>query len=129
MMLQEEETPDVEKKLQSIFKVIANHFAEPAKAEENLQKVHQMKDEGVFSALSTLLSPSTSVAEAATARVCGMRVVFLGVCVRGWGTRGVFCEWCECWLSALFPSRLLSVEQCGICGVFSGWLQNEPRVG
>lgn len=68
-MLQEEESPEVEKKLQSIFKVIANHFVEPAKAEEHLQKLHQMKDEGVFTALSTLLSPSTSVAEAARVRV------------------------------------------------------------
>lgn len=70
--MQEDESPEVEKKLQSIFKVIALHFAEPAKAEENLQKLHEMKDEGVFSALTTLLSPSTSFTEATTVRVCLM---------------------------------------------------------
>ena len=70
MVLQEDESQDAEKKLQAGFKVIANHFVEAPKAEENLQKLHQMKDEGIFSALSTLLNPGTSFAEAATVRVC-----------------------------------------------------------
>lgn len=69
-MMQEEEISDLEKKLQSIFKVIANHCVDSSKAEENLQKLHQMKDESIFSALSTLLDSSTAVAEATTVRVC-----------------------------------------------------------
>ncbi|XP_024357694.1 sister chromatid cohesion protein PDS5 homolog A isoform X2 [Physcomitrium patens] len=64
----EEEISDLEKKLQSIFKVIANHCVDSSKAEENLQKLHQMKDESIFSALSTLLDSSTAVAEATTVR-------------------------------------------------------------
>lgn len=68
-VLQEEETPEVEKKLQSSFKAIANHFVDPEKAEENLQKIHQMKDENVFTALSTLLDPCTSIDQATTVQV------------------------------------------------------------
>jgi len=67
--LQEEETPEVEKKLQSCFKDISNHFVDPQKAEENLQIIHQMKDENVFTALSTLLDPFTSIDQATTVRV------------------------------------------------------------
>lgn len=72
MILQEEETPEVEKKLQSSFKVIASQFVDPQKAEENLQKVHQMKDANVFTALSTLLDPHTSLDQATTVRVCSI---------------------------------------------------------
>jgi len=67
--LQEEETPEVEKKLQSCFKVISNHFVDPQKAEENLQNIHQMKDENIFTALSTLLDPCTSIDQPTAVRV------------------------------------------------------------
>lgn len=56
--------------MQSIFKVVANHCVEPSKAEDNLQKLHQLKNESVFVALSTLLNPCTTVIDATTARVC-----------------------------------------------------------
>jgi len=69
-LLQDEEIPSLEGKLQANFKVIAIYFVEPPKAEESLQKLHQMKDESVFTALSTLLSPNTTLAQAATVRVC-----------------------------------------------------------
>lgn len=68
--MQEEEIPNLEAKLQSHFKVIALFFVEPPKAEESLQKLHQMKDESVFTALSTLLNPNTTLSKAATVRVC-----------------------------------------------------------
>jgi len=76
-ILQEEETPEVEKKVQSSFKVISNYFVDPQKAEENLQKIHQMKDENVFTALSTLLDPCTSIDLATTVRV---RLIVRGAC-------------------------------------------------
>lgn len=65
-ILQEEEISEVEK---SSFKVIASYFADPQKAEENLQKIHEMNDENVFTALSTLLDPCTSIDQATTVRV------------------------------------------------------------
>lgn len=68
--MQEEDNPEIEKKIQSNFKGIANQFVDPIKAEENLQKLHQMKDNNIFKALSTLLNPSTTFAQAATVRVC-----------------------------------------------------------
>lgn len=80
VILQEEEIPDLEKKLQSIFKVIANHSVEPSKAEEFLQKLHQMKNESVFVALSTILNPCTTVTNAATARVCHLELRIFPEC-------------------------------------------------
>ncbi|XP_024361717.1 sister chromatid cohesion protein PDS5 homolog A isoform X2 [Physcomitrium patens] len=64
----EGDTPEFEKKLQSCFKSIANQFVDPPKAEDSLQKLHQTKDESVFTALATLLSPITTIAQANTAR-------------------------------------------------------------
>lgn len=58
---------------------MAVYFVEPPKAEENLQALHQMKYESVFPALSTLFNPSTTVAQAATVRVC---LIALGECDR-----------------------------------------------
>lgn len=69
-MFQEEETPEALKKLLSNFKTIAGSFKDPQKLEENLQSFHQMNDESVFTAFSTLLDPSTSFGEAITVRVC-----------------------------------------------------------
>lgn len=69
-MFQEEETPEALKKLQSTFKTIVGSFKDPQKLEENLQNFHQMNDESVFTVLSTLLDPCTSIGEAITARVC-----------------------------------------------------------
>ena len=67
--MQEEDIPELEKKIQSCFKVIANQFVDPAKAEENLLKLQQMKDNNIFKALSTLLNPSTTLSQAASVRV------------------------------------------------------------
>jgi hypothetical protein len=67
--VQEKDTPDFQKRLQSIFATIAQQFADPKKAEEDLKKLYDMSDVAVFKELSSLLDPSTTTAHAHTVRV------------------------------------------------------------
>ncbi|CAK9189716.1 unnamed protein product [Sphagnum troendelagicum] len=62
----EKDTPDFQKRLQSTFATIAQQFADPKKAEEDLKKLHNMSDVTVFKELSSLLDPSTTTAHAHT---------------------------------------------------------------
>jgi hypothetical protein len=62
--VQEKDTPDFQKRLQSTFATIAQQFADPKKAEEDLKKFHNMSDVAVFKELSSLLDPSTTTAHA-----------------------------------------------------------------
>ncbi|BBN05523.1 sister chromatid cohesion protein PDS5 [Marchantia polymorpha subsp. ruderalis] len=64
----EEDTPELQKKIQACFKAIAASFVDATKAEENFQKLHQMKDNYIFKSLNTLLSPSTLFAQAQATR-------------------------------------------------------------
>jgi hypothetical protein len=64
--VQEKDTPDFQKRLQSTFATIAQQFADPKKAEKDLKKLHNMSDVTVFKELSSLLDPSTTTAHAHT---------------------------------------------------------------
>jgi hypothetical protein len=64
--VQEKDTPDFQNRLQSTFATIAQQFADPKKAEEDLKKLHNMSDVTVFKELSSLLDPSTTTAHAHT---------------------------------------------------------------
>ena len=44
-------------------------FIDPFRAEESFQKLHQMKDNNIFKALSQLLDPETTFANANAIRV------------------------------------------------------------
>lgn len=67
--MQEEDTPDLQKKIQASFKAIATSFADSSKAEENMQKLHQMKDNNIFKSLNVLLTPTTQFKQALATRV------------------------------------------------------------
>lgn len=98
--MQEEDIPELEKKIQSSFKIIANQFVDPAKAEENLVHLQKMKDNNIFKALSTLLNPSTTLSQAASVRVAKPFMLFcVPSCIEfhflslvGWWSRlSLFC--------------------------------------
>lgn len=67
--MQEEDTPDLQKKIQASFKAIATSFSDSSKAEENMQKLHQMKDNNIFKSLNVLLTPTTGFKQALATRV------------------------------------------------------------
>ncbi|KAL3693850.1 hypothetical protein R1sor_007501 [Riccia sorocarpa] len=64
----EEDSPEPQKKIQACFKALAGSFVDGTKAEENFQKLHQMKDNSIFKSLNTLLNPSTSFQHAQATR-------------------------------------------------------------
>jgi hypothetical protein len=65
----EEDTPELQKKIQSSLKIVANQFVDPVKAEDFLHKLYQMKDNSIFKSLAVLLNYSTTTSQAVTARV------------------------------------------------------------
>ncbi len=69
VILQEEDTPELQKKIQSSLKIVANQFVDPVKAEDFLHKLYQMKDNSIFKSLAVLLNYSTTISQAVTARV------------------------------------------------------------
>jgi hypothetical protein len=69
VILQEEDTPELQKKIQSSLKIVANQFVDPVKAEDFLHKLYQMKDNSIFKSLAVLLNYSTTTSQAVTARV------------------------------------------------------------
>ncbi|CAM6113881.1 unnamed protein product [Calypogeia fissa] len=64
----EEDSPDLQKKIQASFKSIATSFFDSSKAEENMQKLHQMKDNNIFKSLNVLLTPTTPFKQALATR-------------------------------------------------------------
>ncbi|CAN5950854.1 unnamed protein product [Sphagnum jensenii] len=64
----EEDTPELQKKIQSSLKIVANQFVDPVKAEDFLHKLYQMKDNSIFKSLAVLLNYSTTTSQAVTAR-------------------------------------------------------------
>lgn len=58
-VFQEDDNAELQKKLQATFKAISTAFVDVTKAEEHLQKLHQMKDNNIFKGLATLLDPNT----------------------------------------------------------------------
>ncbi|CAM6002851.1 unnamed protein product, partial [Sphagnum balticum] len=64
----EEDTPELQKKIQSSLKIVANQFVDPVKAEDFLHKLYQMKDNSIFKSLAVLLNYSTTISQAVTAR-------------------------------------------------------------
>ncbi|KAJ7523458.1 hypothetical protein O6H91_18G050900 [Diphasiastrum complanatum] len=66
---QEEDASELKKKIQASSKVIAASFVDSVKAEENLQKLFQMKDNNIFKALGLLLTPGTTFDQSRAARV------------------------------------------------------------
>ena len=53
-----------EKQILSCFKTMSLSFKDPVKAEENFQKLHQMKDIIIWKALTCLLDPSRTFTQA-----------------------------------------------------------------
>ncbi|KAL2634564.1 hypothetical protein R1flu_006043 [Riccia fluitans] len=64
----EEDSPELQKKIQACFKALGGSFVDATKAEENFQKLHQMKDNSIFKSLNTLLNPSTAFSQAQAIR-------------------------------------------------------------
>ncbi|CAM6002717.1 unnamed protein product [Sphagnum balticum] len=64
----EEDAPELQKKIQSSLKIVANQFVDPVKAEDFLHKLYQMKDNSIFKSLAVLLNYSTTISQAVTAR-------------------------------------------------------------
>ncbi|GLJ40362.1 hypothetical protein SUGI_0830400 [Cryptomeria japonica] len=66
--LKEDDSMELNKKIQMGLKTMSLCFIDPVRAEENFQKLHQMKDNNVFKGLSQLLDPNTTVASAQAIR-------------------------------------------------------------
>ncbi|KAH9325840.1 hypothetical protein KI387_006018, partial [Taxus chinensis] len=64
----EEDSIELHKKIQTGIKMMSFCFIDPVRAEENFQKLHQMKDNNIFKGLSQLLDPNTTVASAQAIR-------------------------------------------------------------
>eukprot|EP01018_Ginkgo_biloba_P018620 Gb_23673 [translate_table: standard] len=60
----EEDSLDLHKNIQRVLKMMSICFVDPGRAEESFQKLHQMKDNNIFKALSQLLDPSTTFVNA-----------------------------------------------------------------
>lgn len=63
-MSKEEDSAELQKKIQRGLKTMSICFIDPSRAEESFQKLHQMKDNNIFKALSQLLDPETTFANA-----------------------------------------------------------------
>ena len=62
--MKEEDSAELQKKIQRKLKTMSICFIDPFRAEESFQKLHQMKDNNIFKALSQLLDPETTFANA-----------------------------------------------------------------
>jgi len=63
-MSKEKDSAELQKKIQRGLKTMSICFIDPVRAEESFQKLHQMKDNNIFKALSQLLDPETTFANA-----------------------------------------------------------------
>lgn len=63
-MSKEKDSPELQRKIQKGLKTMSVCFIDPVRAEESFQKLHQMKDNNIFKALSQLLDPETTFANA-----------------------------------------------------------------
>ncbi|XP_040362062.1 sister chromatid cohesion protein PDS5 homolog B isoform X1 [Rosa chinensis] len=65
---QDGDAPEIQKKIQFCFRIMARSFADPAKAEENFQFLDQLKDANIWKILTNLVDPNTSFHQARTLR-------------------------------------------------------------
>ncbi|KAL7213803.1 hypothetical protein ACSBR2_016356 [Camellia fascicularis] len=65
---QENDPPELQKKILFCFRIMSHCFNDPAKAEENFQILDQLKDANIWKSLTTLLDPDTSCLQACSCR-------------------------------------------------------------
>lgn len=93
MDVKEKDSAELQRKIQKGLKMMSICFIDPVRAEEIFQKLHQMKDNNIFKALSQLLDPETTFANAHAIRVsciCLMGLVLL------------IDSWIQLWVSMVF---------------------------
>ncbi|KAI8001944.1 Protein C2-DOMAIN ABA-RELATED 11 [Camellia lanceoleosa] len=66
--MQENDTPELQKRILFCFRIMSHCFNDPAKAEENFQILDQLKDANIWKSLTTLLDPDTSCLQACSCR-------------------------------------------------------------
>ncbi|KAK6917884.1 hypothetical protein RJ641_018635 [Dillenia turbinata] len=66
--MNQDDAPEIQKKVLYYFKVMSRCFSDPVKAEENFQILDQLKDANIWKILTTLVNPSTTFQIACNSR-------------------------------------------------------------
>jgi len=65
----QEDAPDLQKRIVGCFRSMSRSFSDPAKCEENLNMLHQLKDDNIWKLFTNLFDCSTSFEKAWSLRV------------------------------------------------------------
>ncbi|KAK6932870.1 hypothetical protein RJ641_002494 [Dillenia turbinata] len=66
--MNQDDAPEIQKKVLYYFKVMSRCFSDPVKAEENFQILDQLKDANIWKILTNLVDPSTTIQIACNSR-------------------------------------------------------------
>ncbi|RLM55759.1 hypothetical protein C2845_PM10G10930 [Panicum miliaceum] len=73
--LSQEDAPDLQKRIVGCFRSMSRSFSDPAKCEENLNMLHQLKDGNIWKLFTSLLDCSTSFEKAWSLRADLLKIL------------------------------------------------------
>ncbi|KAG2605958.1 sister chromatid cohesion protein PDS5 homolog A-like isoform X3 [Panicum virgatum] len=73
--LSQEDAPDLQKRIVGCFRSMSRSFSDPAKCEENLNMLHQLKDDNIWKLFTNLLDCSTSFEKAWSLRADLLKIL------------------------------------------------------
>ncbi|KAG2611293.1 sister chromatid cohesion protein PDS5 homolog A-like isoform X2 [Panicum virgatum] len=73
--LSQEDAPDLQKRIVGCFRSMSRSFSDPAKCEENLNMLHQLKDDNIWKLFTSLLDCSTSFEKAWSLRADLLKIL------------------------------------------------------
>lgn len=75
----QEDAPDLQKRIVGCFRSMSRLFNDPAKCEENLNMLHQLKDGNIWKIFTSLLDCSSTFEKAWSLRVHSISVLLFAM--------------------------------------------------